>query len=430
MPTAASLQSKLAEMSLDLLRATVLSNPYIPHTPTPKQGMFLTLPVEEAMFGGSAGGGKSDSLLMAGLQYVDQPGYAGIIFRRSYPDLSLPGAIMDRARTWLAGTPAHWNDHTKTFSFPSGATLTFGYLSHENDKYRYQGAEFQFIGFDELTQFSETLYRYLFSRMRRLEGSTVPIRMRSATNPGGQGHEWVMQRFIIEHSVDRIFIPSTLDDNPYLDRDEYLKSLSHLDPYTRQQLLAGDWFARPSGSKFKGEWFTIVDEAPADAQYARYWDLAATEPSATNTDPDWTAGALIGTKDGRYWLQDMRRVRTTPQGVEAFIAQTAALDGKAIPIYMEQEPGSSGVNTIDHYARGVLKGFTFRGHKTTGNKALRANPVSSAAEAGNFMLVRGPWINTFLDEAVSFPGGSHDDQIDSVSGCVEMLTTKKIMAWA
>ncbi len=99
---------------------------YIPHTPTARQAAFLLLPDQEVFFGGAAGGGKSDALLMAALQYVDAPKYAAILFRRTYADLSLPGALMDRAHEWLDGTDAVWNEQTKTWRFPSGATLSFG----------------------------------------------------------------------------------------------------------------------------------------------------------------------------------------------------------------------------------------------------------------------------------------------------------------
>ncbi len=404
-----------------MLIETVLENPYIPHDPTPKQAEFLWVPEEEALYGGAAGGGKSDALLMAALQFVDVPGYAAIVFRRTYTDLSLPEGLMDRARGWLAPTDARWSEKNKTWTFPSGATFSFGYLEHEKHKFRYQGAAFQFIGFDELTQFTESQYRYLFSRLRRLSGVHVPLRMRTASNPGGEGHEWVKQRFIVEgEAKGRPFIPARLKDNPFLDEEAYIKSLMKLDPTTRQQLLDGDWTAAQPGNMFQRAWFPIVENGPANIKMVRFWDLAATE-AKDGKDPDWTAGVLMGEQDGRYYIFDIIRTRSTPKYVEDLIKQTAQLDGKAVEIYMEQEPGSAGVNTIDHYRRNVLKGYIFRGQKTTGSKATRAAPVSSQAEAENVSLVRGAWIGDFLDEVEQFPLGAHDDQVDGMSGGFENL---------
>jgi len=223
---------------------------YIPHVPTPRQHAFLWLSCREAFFGGAAGGGKSDALIMAALQYVDIPGYAAILFRKTYTDLSLPGAIMSRAEEWLAGTDAKWNDNDKEFTFPSGAKLTFGFLQRPKDKFRYQSAEFQFVGFDELTQFEEDDYLYLNSRLRRPDSgplSSVPIRARAAANPGGSGHVWVKKRFVDGRSPERVFIPSRLEDNPHLDQETYEQSLSLLDPITYAQYRHGDWTIRPPG---------------------------------------------------------------------------------------------------------------------------------------------------------------------------------------
>jgi predicted phage terminase large subunit-like protein len=397
------------------MRVTIFENEYIPHDPTIKQAEFLLCQEKEALYGGAAGGGKSDALLMAALQYCKVPNYAAIIFRRTYKDLALPGALMDRAHSWLDTTNARWSENNKTWHFPSGATLTFAYLATENDKYNYQGSEYQFVGFDELTQFEESQYRYLFSRLRRLKGSRVPLRARVASNPGGRGHEWVRQRYLVEGPErGRIFVPASLEDNPHLDTYEYEQSLMELDPVTRAQLRHGDWDVLPEGNKFKRHWFKIVEDYPKDMKIVRAWDLAGTEPKQ-GKDPDWTASAKIGMKDGQFWIIDVRRDRMTPKGVEQFVYNTAMEDGRNVPIYMEQEPGSSGLQTIDYYTRHVLLGFAFYGIPSTGSKELRANPVSSAAEAGNVHLVRGPWLSTFLDEICSFPESSHDDMVDSVS---------------
>jgi predicted phage terminase large subunit-like protein len=395
---------------------------YIPHQPTPKQAAFLLLPHLEAFYGGAGGGGKSEALLMAALQYVDVPGYAALILRRSFTDLSLPGALMDRAHEWLDPTDATWHDRDKTWSFPSGATLTFGYLELERDKYRYQSAELHFVAFDELTEFSHSQFRFLFSRLRRKEGVRVPLRMRAASNPGGLGHDWVKQRYGIGQGgiPDRPFIPARLEDNPHIDREAYERSLAQLDPVTRAQIKTGDWSVRQAGALFQREWFEIVEAAPAGLRCVRFWDLASTDPKRAD-DPDWTAGAKVGERDGVYYIMDVRRRRARPLAIEQLVRQTAELDGRAVEVVIEQEPGSSGVNTIEHYQRRVLKGFTCRGHRTSGSKVTRAAPVASAAEAGNVKLVRGPWIEAFLDELEAFPLGAHDDQVDALSGAVEVL---------
>ncbi len=220
---------------------------WCPHEPFPNQQAFLALTCLDALYGGAAGGGKSDALLMAALQFVHEPGYAAILFRRTYADLALPGAIMDRSQEWLAGTDATWNGEKKTWTFPSGATLSFGYLDNERDRFRYKSSEFQFIGFDEGTEFPEKWCLYLFSRLRRLKGSTVPLRFRVATNPGGIGHKWVKKRYVDPDTANAPFVPSKLDDNPHIDQAAYLEALAMLDPTTRRQLRDGAWVQDAGG---------------------------------------------------------------------------------------------------------------------------------------------------------------------------------------
>jgi phage uncharacterized protein (putative large terminase), C-terminal domain len=403
---------------------TVRSNPYIIHAPTEKQALFLMHDhIPELLFGGAAGGGKSDALLMAALQYVHIPGYAALLLRRTYSDLALPGAIMDRAQEWLQGTDARWHDKEKTWLFPSGASLSFGYLDGPRDHFRYQGSEFQFVGFDELTQFKESQYLYLHSRLRRLQGSDIPIRMRAASNPGDIGHEWVKARFITESTKDpqSLFVPATLDDNPHLDRDTYIESLQKLDPITREQLLGGNWDVRPEGGLFKRHWLELVDTAPSTMPLCRYWDKAATEDGG-----DWTAGALVGLHKGQVYVLDVKRAQLRPAGVESLIKQTAQLDGHGVMIRMEQEPGSSGVDVIDHYARYVLAGYNFRGVKSTGSKVSRAAALSTAAEQGNLKIVIGNFTGALVDEMVLFPtDGTHDDQVDAVVGAYNELAMRQ-----
>lgn len=238
----------------EALLAAVEPTRWCPHEPHPKQAEFLASTEPDVLYGGAAGGGKSDALLMAALQYVDVPGHSALLIRRTFKDLNKPGAIMDRAQTWLRGTAAVWSERDKRFTFPSGAVLQFGYLDHERDLDQYQSAEFQFVGIDELTHFPEKWPRYLFSRLRRpKEGplSKVPLRFRAGSNPGGIGHEWVHRKYIDKESATARFIPAQLADNPSLDQDEYRASLSHLDETTRKQLEDGLWVRDDGGLVYR-----------------------------------------------------------------------------------------------------------------------------------------------------------------------------------
>lgn len=408
-----------------VLTVRILENPYIPHRPTPKQAEFLLDDRREILYGGAAGGGKSLGLLMAALMYVGEPGYTALLLRRTYKDLALPEAIMDLAEQWLHNTDAKWNNDTKTWSFPSGASLTFGYLETEKDKYRYQGAKFNFVGFDELTQFTESQYTYLFSRLRRPVGSTIPVRMRASSNPGGVGHQWVKERFISNPMKDRLFIPAGLVDNPYLDQDEYRKTLSELDPVTRAQLEDGNWDIAATGEMFKREWIDIVDQAPHCTRYIRRWDCAATD-AKKGSDPDYTVGVLMGVLNGVYYVIDVQRFQKPPGEADEIMKQQAIIDGKNVSIREEQEPGSAGKKIISIHSRGIFEGYDYRGEPSTGDKVTRARPFSAACQNGNVKLVRGPWNNMYLWELEMFPNdGVHDDQVDASSGAFNELSTVK-----
>lgn len=378
------------------------------------------------MFGGQVGGGKSSTLLMAALQFVHVPGYAALLLRRTFPDLTQPGALIPRSFSWLKHTEAQWSAQRHTWTFPSGATVGFGYLDNDNDVYQYQSSEFQFVGFDELTQFTEFQYTYMFSRLRKPDGMPVPLRMRSGTNPGGVGHKWVRDRFIREGKVaGRVFIPSALADNPHIDQAAYRTSLSQLDHITRKQLEEGNWDISAGGKLFKREWFEVVEQAPSDCIWCRFWDMAASKKIGGN-DPDWTAGVLVGLSPrGQYFIKDVRRTQNTPMHTEALVKQTAMLDGREVMVRMEQEGGSSGPTVIDHYARNVLRGFDFLGKHPDTNKIARARIVSAAAEHGNVKLVAGPWNVEWLDELELFPTKDvHDDQVDGTSGAVDALANR------
>ena len=246
--------------------------------PQPKQIEFLKRPEYEAFYGGAAGGGKSDSLLMEALRQVHIPHYRGLIIRKTYPELS--ELISKSMKYYAAAFPgAKYNDSKHVWTFPSGAQIFFGSLHRSADKIKYQGKAFDFIGFDELTHFTWDEYSYLFSR-NRPSGPGTRVYMRATGNPGGIGHGWVKNRFItaappgttvweetevegadgekITIRRDRIFIPATVFDNKrLLDNDpNYLGNLAMMGEADRRALLYGDW------DSFSGQVFSEWRDNP------------------------------------------------------------------------------------------------------------------------------------------------------------------------
>lgn len=296
--------------------------------PHKTQKLFLAKAhVLEVLFGGAAGGGKSVAALQAAAQFLDTPGYAALLLRSSFPDLMQPKALIPLSLdVWKSNPRAHWSAQERRWSFECAgggtSSLTFGYLERDMDVYQYQGAAYQLILIDELTQHTEFRYRYLFSRLRRDKYgplSRVPLRMRATSNPGGRGHTWVKNRFINPKTKTpgAMFIPSRLDDNPSLDRESYEASLSNLDPVTRRQLLDGDWDAITEG-RFRRAWLRYYDrhgtsyrlgpnrfiDHPATLR-ERFLtvDSASTIKQTAGQDPDYTVISAWSFVEGQLlWL--------------------------------------------------------------------------------------------------------------------------------
>jgi predicted phage terminase large subunit-like protein len=418
------------------------------------QTRFLSLTCFEALYGGAAGGGKSDALLVDAARYIGRGhggAYHALLLRRTFPELE--ASLIKRSWDLYPRLGGRYNEQKKIWKFPAGELVQFGHVQHESDVFKYQGDEFQFVGFDELTSFAKSQYIYLFSRVRSSRG--VPCRVRAATNPGNEGHEWVFERFgawldpeskkpvdpskvayflrcpdEVERMMPkgtpgakgRTFVPARLEDNPYLFADgQYEAVLNSLDPVSRARLRNGNWLIKPArGIYFNRTQFRFEDAAPAVAQRIRYWDRAATE-AKPGTDPDWTVGVrLARTGDGQWWVEDVVRMRGNPGQVEAVIRSTAELDGKAVTVGLEQEPGASGVSEIAYLTK-ALEGFHVRPNKKRVDKIVSAGPVSAQVFQHNVHIVRGPWNEAFVSELEQFPEGSHDDQVDGLSGGFSLL---------
>jgi predicted phage terminase large subunit-like protein len=242
----------------------------------------------------------------------------------------------------------------------------------------------------------------------------------SATfTPKGRAH-WTFETFATGRPDTALFHARTAD-NPFLPSGFHATVARQYSSTLAAQELEGQ-FLDAGGMMFRRHWFPVVDAAPPLRASVRTWDLAATprDESKAN-DPDWTAGVLMGKgRDGCHYLLGVRRTRATPQAVEELVKRTAVADGRAVTIYMEQEPGSAGVAVISYYLR-LLAGFSFHGVRSTGSKADRAQPLAAQAEGGLVKLLRGAWNRDFLDEAELFPFGPHDDVLDAASLALSKL---------
>jgi len=201
----------------------------------------------------------------------------------------------------------YYREGDNTGIFPSGARIYLRYMQYPQDRFKYQGREFQYIGFDELTHFTEDQYTYLFSRCRTVDPAMVCY-TRASANPGGTGHAWVKKRFIDKvpagsdreakpkhylggpnpetgqweerevppgtpFSSSRAFIPASRFDNQILMKADpnyegRIRAMS--DPLLAEAMLTGNWelFAGQFFTKFRKQ-IHIID----DLVIKKYWTV-------------------------------------------------------------------------------------------------------------------------------------------------------------
>lgn len=410
----------------------------------PNQGpqtLFMSSNVFEVLYGGQAGGGKSEALVVEALRYIHVKGYRGILFRRTFPELRQ--SLIPRSHELYPRLGGVFRVHSNTWLFPSGAQVAFGHMESRTAHYLYQSAEFAYIGFDELTSFLAAQYLYLFSRARSTVG--VPVRIRAATNPGGIGHEWVKERFIdnlepgtaswfrregdVDTEVDadapgalsRLFIPASVYDNPYLMETDplYVERLSALPMVERERLLHGNWEITPKGNVFQADWFKVVKGEPNDVRrWVRSWDLAV----STKTSADYTSSARVGLgNDGTLYIADVLRFRAEWPDTRRRIIEKASQEPGVI---VAVERVAFQLAALQDLRRDpAMVAVELRDVVPDRDKLSRAYAWSDRAERGKVVLVDGPWVPGFINECVAFSGDgtTHDDQIDAVSGGVSLL---------
>ena len=437
------------------------------------QEAFLSSTADIAIYGGAAGGGKTFALLLDPLRHLENKNFVGTIFRRTRTQVTQDGGLWDEAGKLYPSVGAESNRTDLTWTFPSGSRVRFTYLQTDADKFKYQGAQIPFIGFDELTHFSESQFFYMLSRNRSASAG-IPGYVRATTNPDPdswvakfidwwideEGYaipersgviRWFCRRNddiiwadsreeLVEQFGDECqpksvtFIKAGLEDNKILQEKDpsYKANLMSLPRVEREQLLGGNWKIRPAkGMYFREDEFEFIDrrELPPIKRWVRYWDRAATKKTNDN-DPDWTVGVLMAVEEAdfpRYFVVDVVRFRDGPQGVISEIKKTAKRDGKEVEIGIEKDPGQAGKSEAQHLA-GQLSGYRVRIIPADAKKKVRAIPFSSQVQAGNVTIVRASWNKDYTNELEAFDGTESkgkDDQVDGSSGAFNLLTKKR-----
>lgn len=263
----------------------------------------------EVLYGGAAGGGKTDCLIMEATRYVNISDYKAILFRRTFPQLQ---EVIDRTREYYPLIGGEYKASEHRWSFPSGATIKLGHMAESDSHYNYLGDEFQYVAFDEAGQFIPKQLIYLHSRCRTTNPA-IPLRVRYGSNPGGPAHRWLKERFRIgvvepfttiwgeETGLPRVFIPAKIADNPTLtDNDPtYINRLMQLPEIERMRLLEGIWDA------FEGQKFSELNrdihgfdgELPYEWETFGAFDWGYARP--------WAYGLWRVDYNGRLYLDQM-----------------------------------------------------------------------------------------------------------------------------
>lgn len=445
------------------------------------QAKFVNTPADIAIYGGGAGGGKSWAIEYCPLRHINNPHFTGIIFRRTLPEITNPGSLWDESKKLYLPCGGEPNNSALIWRFPSGFYLKFAGLEHEDSKFKYQGTQIPYIGFDELTHFTETQFWYLHSRNRSqsgvagyirastnpdrnswvrklidwwIKGDKYPVEERGLPIPERSGKlRWFVRRddkFIWGNSKEEIykqvgrgpevlpqsitFIPATLKDNKILtDADpSYKAKLLGMGNVEKKRLYDGNWDVVPAaGDVFDRGDFEIIDALPNGwIDCVRFWDKAGTKPSTANPDPDWTRGVrMVKYPNGLYVITDMRSTRDEPGAVNVLVKNTASQDGYLCRVKEQQDPGQAGKEEAENFTK-MLSGYIVKTQPFSKNKLLRCAGVRAQVKARNVKILRAKtepdgtnWNEVLLDELHNYKGekDERDDIVDCVSGAFNEL---------
>jgi predicted phage terminase large subunit-like protein len=449
------------------------------------QEAFLATPADIAVYGGSAGGGKTWASLLEPVRHIRNPKFAAVIFRRTTPQITNEGGLWDESATLYPLLGARPKEYRLEWVFPHptrdgepGMTIRFSHMEREADKFNWQGSQVPLFIFDELTHFTEGQFWYVaMSRGRSSSGVTSYVRGtcnpdptswvkkflapwvdRKWDGPGGKAKSGEIRWFVRTSGVIRwlspgeeegepdaksvTFIRASVFDNKIMLRQnpQYLANLKALPPYEQATLLYGDWDVLPEGGKIvHRDDFKIVHGLPSgrEARYdsfgrlvhpavnqrwVRWWDFAATEKKLRGPDPDFTVGLKMLRVGSEYIITDLIHVQISASHVEDLVVSTAQEDGLGVAVRWGIEPGAMARMT-SHGLTTRLNGFDAYGVPDKGDKVVRFKPFASQVRAGNVALLYNPvWNDDLLNEVHHLPDWPHDDIVDGCSGAYSELT--------
>ncbi len=451
-----------------------------------RQTQFLASRADITFYGGAAGGGKTYGELLDPLRHRNNGKFRGVIFRRTTPEITMPGGLLDTAKEIYMPLKGAFRNSFGLMdcSFPSGWRLKFAHLQYADTIYQYQGLQVDWQAWDELTHFLKMQFMYLATRGRSVSG--IKTRILGTTNPDPDS--WVKEmilwwldskgqyadpkkagiiRYFItdeltdsflwfgsrkeilkEHGPEKAglaksftFIPSDLSDNKILMKSDprYKANLAMQDRVTRARLMKGDWLIRAApGTYFRRDDFTEVDHYPELIRTVRFWDRAATElkpgkdqkskkkPGAYG--PDHTCSVKMGeTGEGKKIIVGLSSCRKSAGKVETLMKNTAIQDGVDVEIGIFQDPGSAGKGEAERTVLDLDEfSVTVVLASSTGGKETNAKSFSAQSEHGNVEIWSGipkKERDLFYSMLEAFPSNDvHDDYVDAGSGAYNMLT--------
>ena len=405
------------------------------------------------------------------LKYANDPNFRGLFIRQTSTQLSQAGGLFQEAQAMWAQFGAKFKTHPQmTATFGSGASIQFKVCGADRDISNYDGGQYSLVVFDEAQHHTETQIKYLESRIR--SKAKGPHRLIATCNPKRESYLYqfvqpyldmqtgipLPEMFAVERyyasfegntvigasreeltekygdsirSQSYTFISATVQDNPVMKKINpgYVDRLENLKRSERDRLLLGSWHVQDTNDGFwKPEWVEIIHNYPTDIiSEVRSWDLAASVPTESYRDPDWTCGVKMAkNKSGTYYILDAYRFRKLTDGVLKEIATTAFSDGHHCKVTIPRDGGAGGKVANTYFTRVLAEqgiatsSVVMSGHS---GKVQRFLPFSSYCESGGVKMLSGPWNEWFIDELSSFTGGrqGHDDGVDAAADAFNTL---------